>query len=46
MIDGHVDGFDNTTFKVIHFDNSEFILECSDNADILENSIYNIRVKL
>jgi len=44
-MDGKVAGFDNTTFKVIYFNNDGFILECSDNSDITENTIYNIRVK-
>lgn len=46
MLDAHVDGFDNTIFRVINFSNDGFTLECSDNADIMENNIYNIRVKL
>jgi hypothetical protein len=45
MIDGHVGGFDNTTFKVINYNNDGFILECSDNSDITENTLYNVRVR-
>ncbi len=46
IVDASVEGFSNTSFKVIYFTNTEFILECTDNDDILENSIFNIRVKL
>jgi hypothetical protein len=46
MVDAHIDGFDNTSFKVINYTNDEFILECGDNSDIAENTIYNIRVKM
>jgi len=45
MMNAHIDGFDNTTFKVVYFSNDGFILECTDNSDIFENSIYNIRVR-
>ena len=45
MMDGHVDGFDNKTFRVVYYSNDGFILECTDNSDIFENSIYNIRVR-
>lgn len=45
MVDAHIDGFDNTTFKVINFSNEGFILECSDSEDITENNIYNIRIR-
>lgn len=46
MIDGSVTGFDNTTFKVINYNKDEFILECGDNSDITENTVYNIRVRV
>ncbi|HTB32836.1 MAG TPA: hypothetical protein VK808_12465 [Bacteroidia bacterium] len=46
MVDAQVDAFENKTFKVINFNNDEFILECTDNDDIAENTIYNIRVKM
>lgn len=46
MMNGSVSGFDNTTFKVINYDKDEFILECGDNDDIAENTVYNIRVRL
>ncbi len=45
MMDAHVDSFDNSTFKVVYYSNDGFILECTDNSDIFENTIYNIRVK-
>ena len=46
MIDAQIDGFDNKTFKVVYFSNDGFILECTDNSDIFENTIYNIRVRI
>lgn len=46
MMNAHINGFDNTTFKVVYYTNDCFILECTDNSDIFENTIYNIRVKL
>ena len=45
MVEATVDGFPNSSFRVVYYSNSEIILECTDNDDILENSIYNIRVR-
>ena len=45
MVDANIDGFDNTLFKVVYFSNDGFILECTDNTDIFENDIYNVRVR-
>jgi hypothetical protein len=45
MMDAHIDGFDNTLFKVVYYSNDGFILECTDNSDIFENTIYNVRVR-
>lgn len=46
MVDAHVDNFDDKTFKIIYYSNEGFILECTDNSDVMENIIYNIRVPL
>jgi hypothetical protein len=46
MIDASITGFDNKTFRVISYNTDGFILECIDNSDITENSIYNVRVRL
>ena len=46
MVDASITGFDNKTFRVISYANDGFILECTDNSDITENSIYNVRVRL
>jgi len=45
MVDARIDGFDNTIFKVVYYSNDGFILECTDNTDIFENTIYNVRIK-
>lgn len=47
MMDAHVEGFETVTniFKVVYYSNDGFILECTDNSDIFENTIYNVRVK-
>jgi hypothetical protein len=45
MMDARIEGFDNKLFKVVYYSNDGFILECTDNSDIFENTIYNIRVR-
>ncbi len=46
MLEASIASFDNTSFRVIFFSNSEMILECTDTSDITENAIYNIRVRI
>jgi hypothetical protein len=46
MIDANVQNFDNKIFKVTYYSNEGFTLECTDNSDIFENTIYNIRIRL
>lgn len=45
MMDARIQGFDNHIFKVIYYSDSGFTLECTDDSSILENAIYNVRVK-
>ncbi len=44
-IDAQVDNINVTKFKVVYYTNDGFIMEGTDNSDIFENTIYNIRVR-
>lgn len=45
-VNAMVDGFSNSTFRVVYYSNSEVILECTDTDDIFDNTIFNIRIRL